>query len=511
MRSLAFHRPQSGDTIVEVMIAIALLASVLFSAYAIANDSARLGMAAREQDQSTQLLQHQAEGLRHLRQQSDDWDSFTDQVEGPDFYVQVVGGEWEVENGRGDGHDIIGDSYPDERFTTWSQVETDPGVEDKEEIVIYVRWNTITGQVQTATLDTVLANTDPLPPPDVLPGESESPDTPVNLTATAAGSDSISLNWDQVVDPDAESYNLRRNGSDIGSTSFTGYTDNSLDPSTEYTYRVQASNQSGESGWSAPASATTAPESIEETFTETSTGRSGSIQQWTVPENGSYRITAFGAQGGGPNGGRGARMSGIFTLNEGDELTILVGQQGGNNSGGGGTFVMHGNNPLVIAGGGGGGGDTGVGQHGTVSTSGTDDSSGNNAGGTDGDGGQIGGDSGSSGFAGSGAGLDGDGRAYSWYQPPEVAYAFQNGGEGGEAGGDSDGWGGFGGGGGGYEYSWGAAGGGGGGYSGGAGGYRDMNINAGGGGGGSLNNGTSPSNAAGDKTGHGRVEVESTW
>lgn len=215
---LAFHRPQSGDTIVEVMIAIALLASVLFSAYAIANDSAQLGMAAREQDQSTQLLQHQAEGLRYLRQQSDDWDSFTaDELEEGEFYVWVVGGEWEVENGRGDGHDIIGDSYPDERFTTWSQVETGPGVEDKEEIVIYVRWNTITGQVQTATLDTVLANTDPLPPPDVLSGDQpeeppeppEPPEAPEELIVTqGVNARDITLNW-EVVD-DANTYRIQR-------------------------------------------------------------------------------------------------------------------------------------------------------------------------------------------------------------------------------------------------------------------------------------------------------------
>ncbi len=54
----------------------------------------------------------------------------------------------------------------------------------------------------------------------------------------------------------------------------------------------------------------------------------GGIQKFTVPEDGVYRIEAWGAQGGG-NGGRGAYMAGDFDLVQGEVLEILVGQQGG--------------------------------------------------------------------------------------------------------------------------------------------------------------------------------------
>jgi hypothetical protein len=81
------------------------------------------------------------------------------------------------------------------------------------------------------------------------------------------------------------------------------------------------------------------------------------IQQWTVPADGTYRITASGASGGTIGGWLGARMQGDFVLTEGTVLKILVGQlPTGSLSGGGGSFVTQMNNtPLVIAGGGGSG------------------------------------------------------------------------------------------------------------------------------------------------------------
>ena len=113
---------------------------------------------------------------------------------------------------------------------------------------------------------------------------------------------------------------------------------------------------------------------------------SSSIQQWTVPYTGQYRIEAVGAAGGynaynntAQYRGRGARMVGTFNLSQGEIIQILVGQEGGirNNDwssgagggsgdsghsegsggggGGGGTFVVRGSNTsLIVAGGGGG-------------------------------------------------------------------------------------------------------------------------------------------------------------
>ena len=88
------------------------------------------------------------------------------------------------------------------------------------------------------------------------------------------------------------------------------------------------------------------------------------IQEWTVPEEGEYRIKAAGAQGANyrAQGGKGAIVKGEFNLDEGEKIKILVGQEGedpskyySGGSGGGGTFVVDsGDNPLIVAAGGGG-------------------------------------------------------------------------------------------------------------------------------------------------------------
>jgi hypothetical protein len=94
------------------------------------------------------------------------------------------------------------------------------------------------------------------------------------------------------------------------------------------------------------------------------------IQEWTVPESATYRITCKGAQGGaaGSANGDGARptqMRGDFNLAYGDVLRIVVGQKGDDtglaarvSTGGGGASAVWLKNsdtePLIMAGGGGG-------------------------------------------------------------------------------------------------------------------------------------------------------------
>jgi hypothetical protein len=112
---------------------------------------------------------------------------------------------------------------------------------------------------------------------------------------------------------------------------------------------------------------------------------SGGIQEWVVPATGVYEITSIGAQGGRDQnnsaGGAGASLKGEFSLNAGDVVKILVGQQGVDGvavawhragGGGGGTFVWldNGNVPLIIAAGGSGAKYTGVGEPG-LSTEGS--------------------------------------------------------------------------------------------------------------------------------------------
>jgi hypothetical protein len=98
------------------------------------------------------------------------------------------------------------------------------------------------------------------------------------------------------------------------------------------------------------------------TFTNTSTGRTGTIQSWTVPYTGVYRIESWGARGGdqspgevsafhcgNPSCGFGRKVRGDFQLTAGTVLKILVGQMGENTHctdtdydgrGGGGSFVV---------------------------------------------------------------------------------------------------------------------------------------------------------------------------
>ncbi len=226
------------------------------------------------------------------------------------------------------------------------------------------------------------------------------------------------------------------------------------------------------------------------------------IQEWTVPEDGTYRITALGSVGepdkcsNGYSSGRGAVIQGNFALEKGETLNIVVGQTdrsgclSNNDAGGGGSFVAEGKSyssasPLIVAGGGGGAGAQDAGQDAEMATFGGD--SVGMPGGTDGGGGEDGvyeyGKPGA-GYVGNANGNDKNGVS-------QHARSFQNGALGSEAGecSISNSIGGFGGAGGGSDC--GTAGSGGGGYSGGAAGcdFGDSECpdqDNGGGGGGSF-------------------------
>ena len=138
-------------------------------------------------------------------------------------------------------------------------------------------------------------------------------------------------------------------------------------------------------------------------------GRYGVIQTFTVPRTTLYQIKAWGARGGTHSynygyrpgtyyGGKGAFIEGMFRLNKGTVLNIVVGQRGGNSvevkggrstsstaaqlglsvednartGGGRGSFVYTTGNILLLAAGGGGGASSGFnGVDGQVGTSGT--------------------------------------------------------------------------------------------------------------------------------------------
>lgn len=260
----------------------------------------------------------------------------------------------------------------------------------------------------------------------------------------------------------------------------------------------------------------------------------GTIENFDVPDCATeVTIEALGAQGGGGSGagnesagGRGTRIRGVFSLDDNNTLTILVGQRGadapapleqGGGSGGGGSFVVNAfNEPLLIAGGGGGatdssvllpGGDAQIGE--TGQDGGGDDPGIGGSGGGGGTtylnvpGGFHTGTAGA-GFLSSGIGIsNGDESRFGTPNHPGTRYL--SGGNGGLAGSLGRN-GGFGGGG-----SAGFTGAGGGGYSGGgSGGPPSNNATYGGGGGGSFNAAvTGQDNVPGVGVGDGQVTI--TW
>ncbi|MFT7518687.1 MAG: hypothetical protein ACI9MC_000819 [Kiritimatiellia bacterium] len=237
------------------------------------------------------------------------------------------------------------------------------------------------------------------------------------------------------------------------------------------------------------------------------------IQQWTVPVDGKYRITANGAQGSASTyspykyrGGYGTILRGDFDLKRGDVIHIAVGHKGqtdGYGAGGGGaTWVMMSDDtPLLVAG---GGGSTTYyasyygrvnGCNATTSSYGITGSATGNKGYCTtkrtslGDGGAAGYNYGSG-----GGGYNSDGKTDTYpYSPPKAGESWKNGALGGAA----TSAGGFGGGGGGASVY---RGGGGGGYSGGDAGRHS-------GGGGSINKGSSQTNSVGN-TGDGAASID---
>ncbi len=89
--------------------------------------------------------------------------------------------------------------------------------------------------------------------------DSTPPSVPSKLVVTNSASSSISLQWVAAQDPESglQRYVISRNGSAIGQTSDTSFTDSGLLPSTKYLYGVVAVNGAGLSSTRASVMATT--------------------------------------------------------------------------------------------------------------------------------------------------------------------------------------------------------------------------------------------------------------
>lgn len=58
---------QTGDTLVEVALSMAILGAIISTAYGLSNRAVRLGQEAKERNEAAQLQQYQSEALRNFR------------------------------------------------------------------------------------------------------------------------------------------------------------------------------------------------------------------------------------------------------------------------------------------------------------------------------------------------------------------------------------------------------------------------------------------------------------
>lgn len=164
---MKFFKQQSGDTLIEVTIAITIVATILTSAIALSTRAVRLGIAARERSQAAQLLQQQAEGLRALRD-TKSWSDFTgaiDPVAGG-FHIERVEPspgvyKWQIDNTPPAYSPVI-DGQPT-FFNITIQSSLPPGpltADDRRDFVITATWERIGGGSDESVLYLHLANRD---------------------------------------------------------------------------------------------------------------------------------------------------------------------------------------------------------------------------------------------------------------------------------------------------------------------------------------------------------------
>jgi hypothetical protein len=148
---------------------------------------------------------------------------------------------------------------------------------------------------QTAVA-TALADYDRLFGEDVPPPEdTEAPTAPADLTATADGT-TVELGWTASTDNvRVTGYEVSRDGEVVGSVggSVTSYTDEGLEPETEYTYTVTASDLAqNTSEASAPVAVTTGEEDEEPVPTDSCTATYATAGSWGGGYQGSITVTA---------------------------------------------------------------------------------------------------------------------------------------------------------------------------------------------------------------------------
>ncbi|NLX22136.1 MAG: PEGA domain-containing protein, partial [Phycisphaerae bacterium] len=114
------------------------------------------------------------------------------------------------------------------------------------------------------------------------PSDTQAPTVPTGLSANATGPTTVALTWTASTDNvGVTGYDIRRDGTTIGSSTGASYTDNSATANTTHSYQVRAKDAvPNYSAWCTAADATTppAPPSPTVVFSD---GFNGNLNNWT--------------------------------------------------------------------------------------------------------------------------------------------------------------------------------------------------------------------------------------
>lgn len=133
--------------------------------------------------------------------------------------------------------------------------------------------------------------------------DTQPPSIPTGLAGQALSATSVALTWNASTDNlGVAGYDIRRDGTVIGSSAGTNYTDNSATPATEHSYEVRARDSvPNYSDW-CPAISVLTPFAPPQTTLVFADGFNGNLNQWTQQTQGYVYSTAVshnGYAGGG--------------------------------------------------------------------------------------------------------------------------------------------------------------------------------------------------------------------
>lgn len=161
------QRKERGDTLVEVTIALAILASVLASSFALADLAFRVGQTSKERTQAVNFIQEQAEALHNYRDNKH-WAGIQ-ALDGRNFFMTNNGTNWVPDTVTPTPYVPLLSGTPSV-FNVTDTAALDPGGQ-KINITITVTWrNNGIGPANRTSIVLHLVNTD-----GIVPGCSTGP------------------------------------------------------------------------------------------------------------------------------------------------------------------------------------------------------------------------------------------------------------------------------------------------------------------------------------------------